>query len=389
MRDETTAKRHSSATKQARDSKSPHASASAPEKKKERMTSSTMRPGGEFVHAATLKTCTPSFLVVAAMLAFTSDRSVALLPAFLPSPRGDVYTPSSIVRASCGRRRPAFTLLRMSPEDNLDESDGPEKNKLRSQNIAGSPKGKVKRSLLSNAQVSRRDAPSKFLSETRRMRRDSQLRERSSGQDDASDMEVLNKPIDPDSPATDKEAHKPGHTPGKAVLSLAATSLYVPHQPVAHEDEPWAAGSMQVVVCSGGHDGQVKLWRLQARARLLVGNEMCVQAPSLMPVGNIQLPAADSSVFSLAELQVPSTANPCQPAGATSDDRRAYAPMLLVGEGKSRQVSCWSLRVEGAMSAVPGAGGAAVAGEERASVSSPQTSGAREIEKNMDTHIEV
>jgi hypothetical protein len=30
------------------------------------------------------------------------------------------------------------------------------------------------------------------------------------------------------------------------------------------------------------------------------------------------------------------------------------------------------------MSAVPGAGGAAVAGEERASVSSPQTSGARE-----------
>ena len=210
------------------------------------------------------------------------------------------------------------------------------------------------------------------------MRRDSQLRERSSRQDDASDMEVLNKPIDPDSPSTDKEAHKPGHTPGKAVLSLAAISLYVPHQPVAHEDEQGAAGSMQVVVCSGGHDGQVKLWRLQARARLLVGNEMCVQAPSLMPVGNIQLPAADSSVFSLAELQVPSTANPCQPAGATSDDRRAYAPMLLVGEGKSRQVSCWSLRVEGAMSAVPGAGGAAVAGEERASVSSPQTSGARE-----------
>jgi len=205
------------------------------------------------------------------------------------------------------------------------------------------------------------------------MRRDSQLRERSSGQDDASDMVVLNKPIDPDSPATDKEAHKPGHTPGKAVLSLAATSLYVPHQPVAHEDEQGAAGSLQVVVCSGGHDGQVKLWRLQARARLLVGDEMCVQAPSLMPVGHIQLPAAASSVFSLAELQLPSTANPCQPAGATSG-----APMLLVGEGKSRQVSCWSLRVEGAMSAVPGAGGAAVAGEGRASVSSPQTSGARE-----------
>jgi hypothetical protein len=266
----------------------------------------------------------------------------------------------------------------MSPEDNLDESDGPQKHQARPENIAGSPKGKVKRSLLSNAQVSRRDAPSKFLSETRRMRRDSQLRERSSGQDDASDMEVLNKPIDPDSPATDKEAHKPGHTPGKAVLSLAATSLYVPHQPAAHEDEQGAAGSMQVVVCSGGHDGQVKLWRLQARARLLVGDEMCVQAPALMPVGHIQLPAADSSVFSLAELQVPSTANPCQPARATSDVGRAYAPMLLVGEGKSRQVSCWSLRVEGAMSAVPGAGGAAVAGEERASVSSPQTSGARE-----------
>ncbi len=40
MRDETTAKRHSSATKQARDSKFPHASASAPDKKKEKMTAS-------------------------------------------------------------------------------------------------------------------------------------------------------------------------------------------------------------------------------------------------------------------------------------------------------------------------------------------------------------
>ena len=149
-------------------------------------------------------------------------------------------------------------------------------------------------------------------------------------QDD--DCPPINMPTDEATPDQDVEWHKPGHVPGKAVLCLALASVWVPFSGGPSSTE---RGAHQIIICSGGHDGEVKLWRLQAQPRLFVGGEMCGQAPYLASVGSVRVPAPASSVFSLVH------ASP--PAGSAQDG------MLLVGEGKSRQLTCWRLAVDGGM----------------------------------------
>jgi hypothetical protein len=109
-----------------------------------------------------------------------------------------------------------------------------------------------------------------------------------------------------------------------------------------------ARGNEQVVVFSGGHDDKIHMWRLQVRPRLVVGDEMCAQAPELKPVGVCKLPDPASSVFSLATIaRPPPTVN-----GARTDEGNTVeVGELLVGEGRTRQVSRWSLHLQGAIPA--------------------------------------
>jgi hypothetical protein len=174
----------------------------------------------------------------------------------------------------------------------------------------------------------------------------------------------------------DVECHQPAHAPGKAVLCLSAMRLRVPFSDGADAD-----GGRQVVVCSGGHDGKVKVWRLQDQARIAVGDEMCVQAPQFVLLGGIRpdawLPAPASSIFSLASLDEAQLGTGERGARSGEASRAGGGKggmpscMLLVGEGKSRQLACWSLAVDGSMACPPaldsrgaagaGGGGAAAA----------------------------
>jgi len=156
------------------------------------------------------------------------------------------------------------------------------------------------------------------------------------------------RPGGEDQSEADYEISKPGHGSGKSVLALAATLVHVPISPTCDDEAGSAAGAAggargneQVVVCSGGHDDEIHLWRLQARPRLVVGDELCAQAPELKQVGAWKLPATASSVFSLA---------PTPPATDAAAGHRELGE-LLVGEGRTRQVSRWLLRLEGAMPA--------------------------------------
>ena len=231
------------------------------------------------------------------------------------------------------------------------------------------PAEKGRRSLLKNAVVNtgKSAASQRFLAETRRLRRSAQLRQHSST-GDQSELPPINRPSDIGTPERDYEAHQPGHVVGKSVLSLMSTSLLVPLAPPAndgassspdqeHDQDHDPEHESQVIVCSASHDGLVKIWRLQAQPRLFVEVDMCAQAPLLMQVGLIHVdqgaqPAADvtntvhaTSIFSLAYAETEEKDSGCE---------------LLVGEGRSRQVSRWRLSVQGAMPRVLGAGGSAL-----------------------------
>jgi len=320
----------------------------------------------------------PCLILTALVLVASTDVRVAFMPVGLPASlcvgrrplvpafRGRL----PVVARGCGSIRPTFAMLRMSEAPDDDEAESEKEGR----GNEGVGKGKAKyKSLLVNADRSAGTASgsAQFRTEMRRMRRSAQLRERSSSMPgDQSEAPAVNTVFDDRDPDRDYERLQPGHAGGKSVLSLTSTKVYVPYSPAANAAQSHtegAAGAFQAVVCSGGHDGQVKLWRLQARARLLVGNEMCVQAPHLMPVGRLKLPQT-ASVFSLAE----AGAHLSHEATAISD--KDGVRMLLVGEGKSRQVSRWQLRVKGGIAPVLGAGGASVPGEQTQSAQSTSTS---------------
>jgi hypothetical protein len=153
----------------------------------------------------------------------------------------------------------------------------------------------------------------------------------------------------------DYEMSKPGHASGKSVLALAATLVHVPASPDDQNEVGSASGaaggaqgSEQVVVFSGGHDDEIHMWRLQVRPRLVVGDEMCAQAPELEPVGVCKLPAPVSSVFSLATIAPPL---PTVNGARTDEGNKVEVGVLLVGEGRTRQVSRWSLHLQGTIPA--------------------------------------
>jgi len=294
---------------------------------------------------------------VAALVLVASDVSVAFLSGRLTAWRGaDTGSRPAAYGCCILARRPTLTMLRMSEAPDLDEDSEKEKH-----GSAGVRKGTASRSLLRNAPE---DAGStaestQFRAGLRRMRRSYQSRESSSSMpNNQIDAPEVNTALDGANPDRDYERLQPGHGGGKSVLSLTSIMMYVPYSPAAPSATQGAAGAFQTVVCSGGHDGQVKLWRLQTRARLAVGDEMCVQAPHLMPVGQLELPQNATSVFSLAEAGAQIS------QGATESSAKNGVRTLLVGEGKSRQVSRWQLRVEGSIPPVLGAGGARVPDEQ-------------------------
>ncbi len=253
---------------------------------------------------------------------------------------------------SPGRRPHVSAYLNRPPHSLLHDRQAPRRRPLALAGSAGAGgesdegvsrrqarHGKMPKSVLSNA--ARNEGRGGRASDDVLPRPSATLQPR--GPDaDATDA----RPAGKDQSEADYEISKPGHGSGKSVLALAATLAHVPISPACDDETGSAAGAAggarfnkQVVVCSGGHDDEIHVWRLQARPRLVVGDELCAQAPELKQVGTWKLPAAVSSVFSLV---------PTPPATDVAAGHRELGE-LLVGEGRTRQVSRWLLRLAGAM----------------------------------------